>query len=161
MEDNARGTVKNTSSQTISIILKDVKFKRVWAPGASIKVSLEVLREAVYDKGFKYFLDNGMLHVEEQAMRIELGLQEEGQPEKVRLLNSNQMLTLLKVNKLPKFVEALEELSQQQCISIADLAIKDRYIDIEKTEALKKACGIDVVKAIQLAVDTEKIQSKE
>ena len=55
MEDNTRVIVKNTTKHPVTVILPNIRFKRVWSGGAESTVTLEVLREAVYDTGFQVF----------------------------------------------------------------------------------------------------------
>jgi len=153
MEDNLKIKVKNESSHAILIVLPDLRFKRTWSPGASISVTLEVLREAVFDKGFKHFLDAGSLYIESEEARIELGLQEEGGPAPKKALNKSQMLKLLKADPLEVFKKTMESFSREQCTAIADLAIEDKYLDVSKAKIIKDTSGIDIIKAVQLNLE--------
>ena len=153
MEDNFKVKVTNASSNAILIVLPDIRFKRTWNPKATISVSLEVMREAIFDKGFKHFLDVGSLYIESEEVRVELGLQEEGGPAPVRVLNKSQMLKLLKADPISEFKKTMESLSREQCTSIADLAVDDKYLDVPKAKIIKECCGIDIIKAVQLNLE--------
>ena len=58
-----KGTVTNTTNHAVLITLPDIKFKRTWQKESSFKIDIEVLREAVFDTGFKYFLEEGVLFI--------------------------------------------------------------------------------------------------
>ena len=63
-----KGTVTNTTNHSVLIQLPESKFRRTWQKESSIKVDLEILREAIYDTGFKAFIDEGVLFIEEKEM---------------------------------------------------------------------------------------------
>ena len=151
-----KGTVTNTTNHPILIELPDSKFRRTWQANSAFKVDIDILREAVYDTGFKAFLDDGVLFIEEKEIRVDLGL-EEADAEKpfVTILKPAQMTRLIKAAEIKEFRETLAEITKEQALSLVDLAIKEKSISMEKLIALKEKTGIDVVKAIELERQNE------
>lgn len=151
-----KGTVTNTTNHSVLIQLPDIKFRRTWQKDSSIKVDIEVLREAIYDVGFKAFIDEGVLFIEEKEIRVELGL-EEADAEKpfVTILKSAQMTRLVKAATIEEFKATLNEITKEQALALVDMAIKEKSISMDKLMALKEKTGIDVVKAIELERQNE------
>ena len=151
-----KGSVTNTTNHAVLIQLPDIKFRRTWQPNSTFKVDIEVLREAVYDTGFKAFLDEGVLFIEEKEIRVELGLEEEDAEKPfITILKPAQMIKLIKVAPIDEFKSTLAEITTEQALSLVDLAIKDKTITMEKLIVLKEKTGIDVVKAIELERQNE------
>ena len=151
-----KGTVTNTTNHSVLIQLPDIKFRRTWQKDSSIKVDIEVLREAIYDTGFKAFIDEGVLFIEEKEIRVELGL-EEADAEKpfVTILKPAQMTRLIKAATIEEFKTTLGEITKEQALALVDMAIKEKSISMDKLMALKEKTGIDVVKAIELERQNE------
>jgi len=151
-----KGTVTNTTNHSVLIQLPDIKFRRTWQKGSSIKVDIEVLREAVYDTGFKAFLDEGVLFIEEKEIRVELGLEEEDAKKPfITILKPAQMIRLIKAASIDEFKTTLGEIPKEQALSLVDMAIKEKSISMDKLMILKEKTGIDVVKAIELERQSE------
>ena len=151
-----KGTVTNTTNHSVLIQLPDIKFRRTWQKDSSIKVDIEVLREAIYDTGFKAFIDEGVLFIEEKEIRVELGLEEEDSEKPfITILKPAQMTRLIKAVSIEEFKTTLSEITKEQAFSLVDMAIKEKSISMDKLVALKEKTGIDVVKAIELERQNE------
>ena len=151
-----KGTVTNTTNHSVLIQLPDIKFRRTWQKDSSIKVDIEVLREAIYDTGFKAFIDEGVLFIEEKEIRVELGLEEEDAEKPfITILKPMQMTRLIKSATIDEFKTTLKEITKEQALTLVDMAIKDKTISMDKLMALKDKTGIDVVKAIELERQNE------
>lgn len=151
-----KGTVTNTTNHSVLIQLPDIKFRRTWQKESSIKVDIEVLREAIYDIGFKAFIDEGVLFIEEKEIRVELGLEEEDAEKPfITILKPMQMTRLIKAATVDEFKSTLSEITKEQALSLVDLAIGEKSISMDKLMALKEKTGIDVVKAIELERQNE------
>lgn len=151
-----KGTVTNTTNHSVLIQLPDIKFRRTWQKESSIKVDIEVLREAIYDTGFKAFIDEGVLFIEEKEIRVELGLEEEDAEKPfITILKPMQMTRLIKAATVDEFKSTLSEITKEQALSLVDLAIGEKSISMDKLMALKEKTGIDVVKAIELERQNE------
>ena len=151
-----KGTVTNTTNHSVLIELPESKFRRTWQKEASMKVDLEILREAIYDTGFKAFIDEGVLFIEEKEIRVELGLEEEDAEKPfITILKPAQMIRLIKVATIGEFKTTLNEITKEQALTLVDMAIKEKSISMDKLMALKEKTGVDVVKAIELERQNE------
>ena len=151
-----KGTITNTTNHSILIELPESKFRRTWQKDASMKVDLEILREAIYDAGFKAFIDEGVLFIEEKEIRVELGLEEEDAEKPfITILKPAQMTRLVKAATIEEFKATLSEITKEQALALVDMAIKEKSISMDKLMALKEKTGIDVVKAIELERQNE------
>ena len=151
-----KGTVTNTTNHSVLIELPESKFRRTWQKDSSIKVDLEILREAIYDVGFKAFIDEGVLFIEEKEIRVELGLEEEDAKKPfITILKPAQMTRLIKAATIDEFKTTLSEITKEQALSLVDMAISEKSISMDKLMALKEKTGIDVVKAIELERQNE------
>ena len=137
----------------ISVNISDLRFKREWPnKGASILIEKETLEEVMYDSGFKYMIDTGMLYIEDLEVKKELGLEPEDATEPVNIivLNDNDMKRMMTAMPQFEFDAKLKTLNYEQMLALADFAIKNELGDFGKCDAIKKACGKDILTAIKL-----------
>ncbi len=137
----------------ISVNISDLRFKREWPnKGASVLIEKETLEEMMYDSGFKYMIDTGMLYIEDLEVKKELGLEPEDatEPVNIMVLSDNDMKRMM--TAMPQFVfdAKLKTLNYEQMLALADFAIKNELGDFGKCDAIKKACGKDILTAIKL-----------
>lgn len=147
--------VKITSKHTgpLSVKIPDLNFTREWMnKGASVMVEKEQLSEMMYDPGFNYMVESGMLYIEDMGTKIELGLEPEGATEPVNYipLEDAQMKRAMTVLPIGEFKSFLKTLKYEQLLSLADFAILNELGDFTKATAIKEACGKDIIKAIEL-----------
>ena len=150
MNPNDKISVKNTSVHPITISLPESKFKRTWSPESEFKVPFEVLQEAMYDRGFMVFIENGMLFIDNKMARVELGLEEEDAEPIVKILTKAQLIKLLKATPVEEFAEIVKTITSEQCKALIDIALEAKNIDMHKAAVLKEITGIDAIKAIEL-----------
>lgn len=137
----------------ISVNIPDLRFKREWPnKGSSIPIERETLEEMMYDSGFKYMIDTGMLYIEDLEVKKELGLEPEDATEPVNIivLNDNDMKRMMTAMPQFEFDAKLKTLNYEQMLALADFAIKNELGDFGKCDAIKKACGKDILTAIKL-----------
>lgn len=137
----------------ISVNISDLRFKREWPnKGASVLVEKETLEEMMYDSGFKYMIDTGMLYIEDLEVKKELGLEPEDATEPVNIivLSDNDMKRMMTAMPQFEFDAKLKTLNYEQMLALADFAIKNELGDFGKCDAIKKACGKDILTAIKL-----------
>ena len=137
----------------ISVNIPDLSFKREWPnKGASVLIEKETLEEMMYDSGFKYMIDTGMLYIEDLEVKKELGLEPEDATEPVNIivLNDNDMKRMMTAMPQFEFDAKLKTLNYEQMLALADFAIKNELGDFGKCDAIKKACGKDILTAIKL-----------
>ena len=137
----------------ISVNISDLRFKREWPhKGASVLIEKETLEEMMYDSGFKYMIDTGMLYIEDLEVKKELGLEPEDATEPVNIivLSDNDMKRMMTAMPQFEFDAKLKTLNYEQMLALADFAIKNELGDFGKCDAIKKACGKDILTAIKL-----------
>ena len=137
----------------VSVNIPDLRFKREWPnKGASIPIARETLEEMMYDNGFKYMIDTGMLYIEDLEVKKELGLEPEDATEPVNIivLSDNDMKRMMTAMPQFEFDAKLKTLNYEQMLALADFAIKNELGDFGKCDAIKKACGKDILTAIKL-----------
>lgn len=137
----------------VSVNIPDLRFKREWPnKGSSIPIEREALEEMMYDNGFKYMIDTGMLYIEDLEVKKELGLEPEDATEPVNIivLNDNDMKRMMTAMPQFEFDAKLKTLNYEQMLALADFAIKNELGDFGKCDAIKKACGKDILTAIKL-----------
>ena len=137
----------------VSVNIPDLRFKREWPnKGSSIPIERETLEEMMYDSGFKYMIDTGMLYIEDLEVKKELGLEPEDATEPVNIivLNDNDMKRMMTAMPQFEFDAKLKTLNYEQMLALADFAIRNELGDFGKCDAIKKACGKDILTAIKL-----------
>ena len=137
----------------VSVNISDLRFKREWPnKGASVLIEKETLEEMMYDSGFKYMIDTGMLYIEDLEVKKELGLEPEDATEPVNIivLNDNDMKRMMTAMPQFEFDAKLKTLNYEQMLALADFAIRNELGDFGKCDAIKKACGKDILTAIKL-----------
>lgn len=137
----------------VSVNISDLRFKREWPnKGASVLIEKETLEEMMYDSGFKYMIDTGMLYIEDLGVKKELGLEPEDATEPVNIivLSDNDMKRMMTAMPQFEFDAKLKTLNYEQMLALADFAIKNELGDFGKCDAVKKACGKDILTAIRL-----------
>ena len=82
--------VKIISKYSGSILVKipDLNFRReLIARGSSFTVDSELLQEMMYDYGFRYMIESGMLYIDDLQVKKDLGLEPEDATEPVNKIN--------------------------------------------------------------------------
>lgn len=148
--DGRKVTVKSMVNYSVGLNIPDLRFKRDFTKeGETKSIDFDTLFEGVTSLGVRTLFDEGILYIDNKQDRIDLGLEEEGQPERFRILNRGQILKLLKVDPVSKLQETLETLPREQINRIAEVAIEEKFTDFEKCNVIKKFCGIDVISSVQ------------
>ena len=148
--DGRKVTVKSMVNYSVGLNIPDLRFKRDFTKEGETKaIDFDTLFEGVTSLGVRTLFDEGILYIDNKQDRIDLGLEEEGQPERFRILNRGQILKLLKIDPISKLQETLETLPREQINRIAEVAIEEKFTDFEKCNVIKKFCGIDVISSVQ------------
>lgn len=150
MTDDTKIMLVNMTTGSLSVNIPDLRYKRRWEKkGAKKPMPWGVLKEAIYDPGFEYMIQQGMLFIDDKNARIELGL-EDGDTTEVICLNDSQLKRMATVMPLVDFKEQIKKIPYEQVQNLVSYMIENECADISKTEILKKMTGIDVMSAIKL-----------
>ena len=147
--------VKIISKYSGSILVKipDLNFRReLIARGSSFTVDSELLQEMMYDYGFRYMIESGMLYIDDLQVKKDLGLEPEDATEPVNLipLEEPQMKRAMTVMPINEFKAFIKKLTYEQMLALSDYAIYNELGDCQKAQIIKEACEKDILKAIEL-----------
>ncbi len=148
---NERISVKSMSSGKISINLPDLRFKREWPrKGAVVNIERDLLKEAIYDPGVEYMLNNGLLYIEDMDFKKEIGLEPEDAEKPVNIvpLEEKTMQRYLKVMPVAELSEVLDTLNYEQKRILVNYAIQNELVSMDRVDLIKEKCGVDLLKAI-------------
>ena len=150
---NDKVIVKSMSTGKIVIDLPDLRFKREWPKKYSkVSVDAEVLKEALYDPGVEYMINNGLLFIEDMDFKKEVGLEPENAKEPVNIvpLDEKLMQRILKFMPISQVGEELKKLNVEQRRMLVTYAIENEMISMDRVDIVKEICGVDLLKAISL-----------
>ena len=153
METKNRVNVINKINSRVGVNVPELRFSREWlAEGQVIPIERETLDELMYDPGFKYMIDTGILYIEDMDVKKELGLEPEDatEPENIIVLDDKERRRYMVVLTIDEFKEKVDKLSFEQVCALADYAIEHKLMNLEKSKYLKAKCGKDTIRAIQL-----------
>lgn len=150
----AKVKITSTTKGTVSVVEPSIPFRMAWpARGTTREVDEEKLEQLMYDPGFKYMIDTGMLYIEDMSAKKKLGIEPEDatEPVNVIVLSDIEKKKYLKDYSVEKFKENIKKLSREQVIDLADYAIEHKIADFDKAEIITKLCGKDIIQGIKLA----------
>lgn len=145
--------VKCTVNHTVSINVRSVPFAREWlGKGAVQKIEMDVLEQIMYDPGVRYMFETGMLYIEEMEPKQALGLEPEQArtPVNIIVLDDKQKRDCLIKLPFNKFTELVDKLSIEQVRDLAQYAIDNNMMDLERDDYIKEKCGRDIIATIRL-----------
>lgn len=154
MENNNKIKVINMQNHAVSVKVPSALFQREWPGyGAAVMIEKEKLEELLYDVGFKYMLDNGILYIEDLQAKKDLGLEPENAtvPVNITVLMEADKKRYMTVMPIKDFKAQVKKLNQEQLNLLVDYAIANRYADFDKANTLKELTGRDIIQTIRLS----------
>ena len=142
-----------TVNSTVGVKLPEYHFSHDWVgKGSFFYVPKEIAEAMTYDPGARYMLETGMLYIEDLEQKIELGLEPEGatEPENIIVLSENDMNRYMRHVPMAEFKEKMDHVSTEQVLALAQYAIKNQIVDLNKFNYIKNRVGIDCYKAIEM-----------
>ncbi len=161
---NEKVLVVNKVKGRVGVQVPSLHFSREWlAQGQAIKIDRETLEELMYDQGFKYMVETGILYIEDLEVKKELGIEPEDatEPENVIVLDDKERDQYMRLLTIKNFKEKVDKLSFEQICELAEYAIDNKILDLEKSKYLKAKCGKDIIRAVQLKEQDEEREEKE
>jgi hypothetical protein len=150
--------IVNTTRGSVFVEVREIPFRHDWTvQGAKFAVEHDVLEQLMYDKGFKYMIDTGMLYIEDMEEKKALGIEPEEaeEPVNVIVLTDKERRRYMVNLSLEEFKEKVRKLSYEQVTQLADYAVANRLADFDKAEFLKELCGRDILQAIRLSAQNK------
>lgn len=145
--------VINMTNGKLSVFVPALNFQREWiSKDNAITIDESVVQELMYDPGFRYMIEQGMLYIEDMEIKKEIGIEPEDatEPVNVIVLTDKERRRYLVNLSQKEFEEKVSKLSREQVRLLADYAIDNRIADFDKSKFLQKICGKDVIQAIRL-----------
>lgn len=146
-------TIISNSNSRIGITIPDLRFSRQWpAKNSKVVVDKEIFEQIMFDNGVRYMFESGMLYTSELQPMKDVGLEPEDAEERVNIiiLTDAQRKRYLTVLPLHEFKQKVRELGYEELHNLADYAIENRLVDLDKCEVIKEIIGKDIIRAIQL-----------
>jgi len=137
----------------VSVNIPDLRFRRSWpARGSSVSIEREILDDMMFDVGFKNMITAGILYIEDLDVKKDMGLEPEDatEPQNIIVLSEKDKQYYWTGLSLVGFKDKIKKLSKPQLEELADYAIDNKIMNVEKNKVIKEACGRDVIKAVQL-----------
>lgn len=153
IEKNQTVMIESLTKGSVSIRIPDLNLKRVWEKkGAKKPIEFGVLQQAIYDPGVEYMFTQGILGIDDLNIKIALGLEPEGatKPVNIIILTDKEREKLWRESSKEEFLAQLKKLSNEQMQQLADYAISNEIMNMDKSNMLKKAIGTDIISAIKL-----------
>lgn len=157
--------IENMVNKTVSVPFKlpNYNMKRVWRQkGAKFPVPYDVVEQSLWDRGFRYLIDSGVLYIVDMKDKQDLGLEPVGvtEPENIIVLNDIQIMALMKNKTMEEFVATIETLNKTQIDNIINYCVTKEVIEMEKCTYLKKITGKDIIKDITKKREVKELEEK-
>ena len=143
--------VTNMVNKTVGVKLPEYGINRKWVrKGQSVPIPFDALSQMLWHNGSRNMIDKGILYIASMKDKIDLGLEEEGtkEPTNIIALNDSQILKLLKVDDFDTFKNTIDKLPEAQVRNVANYAITNKIVDVEKCNYIKDLTYIDILKSI-------------
>ena len=141
-------TIKNVSTNLVSLYLPNIRFNRELMPGREIPVTPEEYEEMTFDTGFMSLVNGHYLKV--------MGIEEEQQVEVVEnVFEASEIEKMLVNGDVTKFAKFIPNATEAEKESAVTLAVEHKITNAGIVALIKKYCGIDVISAIAAKHDAE------
>ena len=141
-------TIKNVSTNLVSIYLPNIHFNRELMPGREIPVSPEEYEEMTFDTGFMALVNGHYIKIkgveEEQAVEVVENVFEASEIEKMLVEND--------VTKFAKFIPKATDAEKESAVT---LAVEHKITNAGIVALIKRYCDIDVISAIAAKHEAE------
>lgn len=136
-------TIKNVSTATIRLYDPETRFNRDFAPGRVIPITREQYENFTYDSGFMNILRAGFIKIS--------GLEEDDIVEEVKESKGKELIIkMLQEKDITNFSKFLPKATIADKESVVEIARQLKVTDNAFTALIKKYCGVDIIKAIDI-----------
>ena len=149
----AKVKVRNVVNNVVSVIVPSANLRRDWPIGATYELDKDILEQLMWDNGFRYMVEKGILYIEDMEEKKELGLEPEeaSEPQNIIVLSDAEKRKYMVNYSQEVFEEKVAKLPTEQVRALIDYAIEHRLIYFDKCEFLKEATGRDIIAAVRLS----------
>lgn len=164
MLENQKVFIKNLTNHNVGFQCVNFQVHYELNAGQILPIKWEHIEDTVYDKGFRYMLDNGILKIDPKTENYDKVMEELGLAEVKKEIESSlgydEIKKLLSVTPLAVnygiIKKKLEEGSEEFKRSLALAAIELNIRDYTLNSIIKKYTGIDVIKTLELNSNPDK-----
>lgn len=152
--------LKNMVNKTVGVKLPEYGVNRKWVnKGQVIPIPYETVEQMLWHEGFRKMIDRGILYIESMKDKIDLGLEPVGaeKPENIIVLTEVQIKNMLESQPIEVFKNEVLSLTMTQVNNIVNYAIENEVVDVAKCDFLKTVTKIDILRAITLKKDMERV----
>lgn len=152
-DDKDKILIESGISGSVSVDIPNLRFSRKWRKKGSVEpVKMEILRDAIYDEGFKYMLDEGILIIKDRDVLIDLEMisEEEKETEHLAVLTEQEIKRYLTVMPFAEMKGKIEILPKTQVEEVVTYAIQNKIYGGEKISYLEEISGKKIKEAIRL-----------
>lgn len=137
--------VKSMVKAQVGITVPYLNLKRTWPKKNTVlRLPKETLSQAMYEPGVEYLFKTGILVIEDEQDRIDLGLQDPVTGETVYLMKDDKLAYLIKEAPIDEFKAECAKMSHDQQVEFARTAIELESTSYEKNLHLKELTEINV-----------------
>ena len=141
-------TIKNISTNLVSLYLPNVHFNRELMPGREIPVSPEEYEEMTFDTGFMSLVNGHYIKIN--------GVEENQQVEVVEnVFEASEIEKMLVKGDVTAFAKFIPHATDAEKESAVTLAVEHKITNAGIVALIKKYCDIDVIQAIAAKHDAE------
>jgi len=141
-------TIKNISTNLVSLYLPNVHFNRELMPGREIPVSAEEYEEMTFDPGFMSLVNGHYIKIN--------GVEEEQQVEVVEnVFEASEIEKMLVKGDVTAFAKFIPHATDAEKESAVTLAVEHKITNSGIVALIKKYCDVDVIQAIAAKHDAE------
>jgi len=141
-------TIKNVSTNLVSIYLPNIHFNRELMPGREIPVSPEEYEEMTFDTGFMALVNGHYIKIK--------GVEEEQQVEVVEnVVEASEIEKMLVENNITAFAKFIPNATEAEKESAVTLAVEHKITNAGIVALIKRYCDIDVISAIAAKHEAE------
>lgn len=144
MDMNKLYVVKNRSASEVVYNIPEENIRRSFAPGETKRISLEELQKLGYQAGGREIMTN-FLQIQSEEVTDQLNIRREVEYD----MSEAQIIELLQTGSMDAFLDALDFAPTGVIDLIKTFAVQLPLNNLEKSEAIKKKTGFDVMAAIK------------
>lgn len=152
--ENSKVKIINMANAPVSVKIPAIPFQREWmGRGAVVLVEKDKLEDMMYDIGFKYMIDTGILYIEDFETKKELGIEPADATEPVNIIVLSDLDKKRYMTSMPlkEFKIQTKKLNREQLDILVDYAVANHYADFDKAKVLRDLTGRDIIQTIKLS----------
>lgn len=157
--ENKKVKVTNLVTGRVFIDMPERNFKRVWEKKGAVKtIPFSDLEEIIYEEGVENMFKTGILGIDDFEVKVALGLEEEGAEPTIITLTDVERKRYMTTLPFVEFKTQIQKLSREQIQELAQYAIDNEIMDLDKSDLIKTIVNVDIIESIKLnRANTEKI----